>query len=102
MWNCRRRVFPGLVGTPLRATVLLRGRVGCRRHLLLSGRRTPRTLAVLCRCAAGENAGPACRMKTGLLERDSPLRRREGPLTADLTLRPGDFGLGKVPARLAP
>ncbi len=30
------------------------------------------------------------------------LRRWCGPLTADLMLRPGDFGLGKVPARLAP
>ena len=41
-------------------------------------------------------------MKTRVLQRDSPLRRWDGPLTADLTLRPGDFGLGKVPARLAP
>ena len=41
-------------------------------------------------------------MRTGLIKRDSPLRRWTGPLTADLTLRPGDFGLGKVPARLAP
>lgn len=32
----------------------------------------------------------------------SRLRRRDGPLTADLILHPGDFGLGKVPARLAP
>lgn len=37
-------------------------------------------------------------MKTPWLE----LRRWAGPLTADLTLRPGDFGLGKVPTRLAP
>ncbi len=41
-------------------------------------------------------------MKPGLLQRDSTLRRWTGPLTADLTLRPGDFGLGNVPARLAP
>jgi len=41
-------------------------------------------------------------MKASVLQRDSPLRRWDGPLTADLTLRPGDFGLGKVPARLAP
>lgn len=30
------------------------------------------------------------------------LRRWTGPLTADLVLRAGDFGLGKVPARLKP
>jgi assimilatory nitrate reductase catalytic subunit len=30
------------------------------------------------------------------------LRRREGPLTRDLLRRPGDFGLGQVPERLAP
>ena len=41
-------------------------------------------------------------MKSSLLQRDSPLRRWNGPLTTELTLRPGDFGLGKVPARLAP
>lgn len=41
-------------------------------------------------------------MKAPILQRDSPLRRWDGPLTADLTLRPADFGLGKVPARLAP
>jgi assimilatory nitrate reductase catalytic subunit len=29
-------------------------------------------------------------------------RRWEGPMTRELLLRPGDFGLGKVPARLAP
>jgi anaerobic selenocysteine-containing dehydrogenase len=55
-------------------------------------------MAVLRHRATRENAG----MKTHLLERDSPLRRWTGPLTEDLTLRPGDFGLGKVPARLAP
>lgn len=36
------------------------------------------------------------------LEKDSVLRRWTGPLTQDLTLHPGDFGLGKVPARLRP
>jgi anaerobic selenocysteine-containing dehydrogenase len=41
-------------------------------------------------------------MKPPLWLEDSPLRRWQGPLTADLTLRPGDFGLGKVPARLRP
>ena len=41
-------------------------------------------------------------MKTRVLQRDSPLRRWQGPLTAELTLRPGAFGLGKVPERLAP
>ncbi|HEX2099302.1 MAG TPA: nitrate reductase [Candidatus Synoicihabitans sp.] len=30
------------------------------------------------------------------------LRAREGPLTSELVLHPGDFGLGRVPARLAP
>ncbi|MHA3769960.1 molybdopterin oxidoreductase family protein [Verrucomicrobiota bacterium sgz303538] len=30
------------------------------------------------------------------------VRQRSGPLTADLVLHPGDFGLGKVPARLLP
>ena len=34
--------------------------------------------------------------------KDSVLRRWTGPLTEDLTLRPGNFGLGKVPARLRP
>src|SRR5262249_9664816 len=35
-------------------------------------------------------------------KQNSPLRRWDGPLTADLTLRPGEFGLGKVPERLLP
>lgn len=30
------------------------------------------------------------------------LRARTGPMTSELVLRPGDFGLGRVPARLAP
>ena len=30
------------------------------------------------------------------------LRAREGPMTSELVLRPGDFGLGRVPARLKP
>jgi anaerobic selenocysteine-containing dehydrogenase len=33
---------------------------------------------------------------------DSLLRQWDGKLTQELVLRPGDFGLGKVPARLAP
>jgi assimilatory nitrate reductase catalytic subunit len=33
---------------------------------------------------------------------DSLLRRWDGKLTQDLVLHPGDFGLGKVPARLEP
>src|ERR1051326_3138094 len=41
-------------------------------------------------------------MSSPSLKKSSHLRRWEGPLTADLTLRPGDFGLGKVPARLKP
>jgi assimilatory nitrate reductase catalytic subunit len=34
--------------------------------------------------------------------KNSVFRRWTGPLTQDLTLHPGDFGLGKVPARLRP
>src|SRR4051812_46969764 len=30
------------------------------------------------------------------------LRARTGPMTSELVLHPGDFGLGRVPARLAP
>jgi anaerobic selenocysteine-containing dehydrogenase len=41
-------------------------------------------------------------MISPLLKKQSPLRRWEGPLTTDLKLRPGRFGLGKVPSRLAP
>jgi assimilatory nitrate reductase catalytic subunit len=33
---------------------------------------------------------------------DVPLVARAGPMTSELVLRPGDFGLGRVPARLAP
>ena len=33
---------------------------------------------------------------------NSLLRQWQGPLTRDLVLRPGDFGLGQVPARLKP
>src|SRR5205085_5350817 len=32
----------------------------------------------------------------------SIVRQWEGPQTEDLVLHPGDFGLGKVPARLKP
>jgi assimilatory nitrate reductase catalytic subunit len=35
-------------------------------------------------------------------EANSLLRQWSGPLSADLTLHPGDFGLGRVPARLRP
>jgi anaerobic selenocysteine-containing dehydrogenase len=35
-------------------------------------------------------------------EKNSLLRQWTGPLTEDLVLRPGEFGLGKVPARLKP
>jgi assimilatory nitrate reductase catalytic subunit len=34
--------------------------------------------------------------------KNSILRQWTGPLTQDLTLHPGDFGLGRVPARLRP
>jgi ferredoxin-nitrate reductase len=33
---------------------------------------------------------------------ESLLRARQGPLTSELVLRPADFGLGRVPARLTP
>ncbi|MGN6552700.1 MAG: molybdopterin oxidoreductase family protein [Verrucomicrobiota bacterium] len=35
-------------------------------------------------------------------EKNSILRQWHGPLTADLVLHPGEFGLGRVPARLKP
>src|SRR6266536_1072649 len=38
----------------------------------------------------------------GAPNENSLLRQWSGPLTQDLTLHPGDFGLGKVPARLRP
>lgn len=41
-------------------------------------------------------------MNTAQTNAPTWLRRWDGPLTADLTLRPTDFGLGLVPARLAP
>jgi anaerobic selenocysteine-containing dehydrogenase len=45
-------------------------------------------------------------MKPSADSRPSPgrswLRRRHGPLTEDLVLHPGKFGLGQVPARLTP
>ncbi len=36
------------------------------------------------------------------LQNNSLLRRWDGPLTADLSLRAGNFGLGRVPSHLAP
>ncbi|HVU24420.1 MAG TPA: nitrate reductase, partial [Opitutus sp.] len=33
---------------------------------------------------------------------DDLLRVRAGPMTSELVQRPGEFGLGRVPARLAP
>jgi anaerobic selenocysteine-containing dehydrogenase len=41
-------------------------------------------------------------MKQVIKKIDALLRARDGALTQDLVLRPGDFGLGKVPARLKP
>ena len=35
-------------------------------------------------------------------KKNTVLRRWTGPLSADLTLHPGEFGLGKVPARFKP
>ena len=45
---------------------------------------------------------PLLRPSRPLREENSLLRQWSGPLSADLTLHPGDFGLGKVPARLRP
>jgi assimilatory nitrate reductase catalytic subunit len=41
-------------------------------------------------------------MNSTLPRKNSLLRRWDGPMTSDLTLRPADFGLGKVPDRLLP
>jgi len=45
-----------------------------------------------------ENGMPA----SSLPKENSLFRQWTGPLSTDLTLHPGDFGLGKVPARLRP
>lgn len=45
---------------------------------------------------------PAPRKAGRLTAANSLLRQWDGPLTQDLILHPGDFGLGKVPARLKP
>jgi len=47
-------------------------------------------------------AGAGSRPSTLDPRQNSLLRQWTGPLTEDLTLHPGDFGLGKVPARLRP
>ena len=54
--------------------------------------------------AAKENPMRPLRPSRPLREKkeNSILRQWSGPLSADLTLHPGDFGLGKVPARLRP
>ena len=41
-------------------------------------------------------------MKTLVAKAEGMLRAWDGPLTQDLVQTPGDFGLGKVPARLTP
>ena len=41
-------------------------------------------------------------MKTASSKLAPLLRQFYGPLTEELVLHPGEFGLGKVPARLAP
>ncbi len=41
-------------------------------------------------------------MKTTVGKLSEIVRQRHGPQTADLVLHPGEFGLGKVPARLKP
>src|SRR5688572_20765850 len=46
--------------------------------------------------SGGQGTAPAAPAK------NSMLRQWTGPLTTDLTLHPGNFGLGKVPARLRP
>ncbi len=49
------------------------------------------------------NLSPApSRPPCPLREENSVFRQWTGPLSQDLTLHPGDFGLGKVPARLRP
>ncbi len=49
--------------------------------------------------AEKQESKPEKRIPSGLL----PIWRAEdGPLTQDLVLQPGKYGLGKVPARLAP
>ena len=41
--------------------------------------------------------------KPSLVQRaDALIRQWDGKLTQELVLHPGDFGLGKVPARLTP
>ncbi len=46
--------------------------------------------------AAADPTDPAA------LQSNSLLRQWSGPLSSDLTLHPGDFGLGRIPARLRP
>ncbi|RYD84332.1 MAG: nitrate reductase, partial [Verrucomicrobiaceae bacterium] len=41
-------------------------------------------------------------MKTTVEKLTEIVRQRNGPQTADLVLHPGEFGLGKIPARLKP
>ena len=50
----------------------------------------------------GSTLNVQCSMFPQLPKENSLLRQWTGPLSADLTLHPGDFGLGKVPARIKP
>src|SRR5258705_13712275 len=59
--------------------------------------RTCRTVSVLCRSSAAKDAA-IMKMTAGKLLS----RQADGPLTRELVLEPGRFGLGKVPLRLAP
>ena len=45
---------------------------------------------------------PPSSIKSKLRSLPALLRNHDGSLTQELVLRPGDFGLGKVPARLKP
>src|SRR5262249_32297318 len=68
-------------------------------------------VSVLYCCHSPKNAWRNCIVKVTaarlrehrLLEKvDSLIRQRDGKLTQDLVLRPADFGLGNLPARLKP
>src|SRR5205814_1061878 len=69
-----------------------------------AGRRAARALPVL---QGGAGVAHARRSAVSarhdlLAKAQELLIRKDGPLTRELVLTPGNFGLGKVPARLAP
>ena len=54
-------------------------------------------------CFSAPSSRRKCRGPTRMNDAlDSLLHARTGPMTDDLVLHPGDFGLGRVPARLKP